>query len=239
VAYGTLIGQRFGKLVVISQEPSNKRRSRRWLCECDCGNTHVVTTAHLRDESTKSCGCERSKWSFQDLTGQKFGKLTVIEQGPTTKLGYRQWICQCDCGAKCCIRGFDLTKRNTKSCGCLQRPNLVGKVFGELTVLQQGKSDGHGNRLWWCKCSCGNKLYVTTGSLQSGGVKSCGHLKTFNVIGKVLGKLTVIKKGSINNKRARLWLCKCSCGNETYVTTSQLNSGKKKSCGCLRKKLGN
>lgn len=57
-----LIGQRFGKLVVV--EPSKSRKFRnssttvaRWKCECDCGNKSVVDGRHLRSGKTKSCGC--------------------------------------------------------------------------------------------------------------------------------------------------------------------------------------
>ena len=32
-----------------------------------------------------------------------------------------------------------------------------------------------------------------------------------------------------------IWLCQCSCGNISYVTTRNLLSGATKSCGCLRK----
>lgn len=36
--------------------------------------------------------------------------------------------------------------------------------------------------------------------------------------------------------RATIWLCRCDCGNETTVATSDLTSGHTKSCGCLKRK---
>lgn len=51
--------------------------------------------------------------------------------------------------------------------------------------------------------------------------------------------LTVLKQdgfilqGTTKHKRVR-WLCKCSCGKETFSTTQQLKSGHKKSCGCKK-----
>lgn len=56
-----LTGQRFGRLVVVKRaddyiSPSGGHKAR-WLCECDCGNTKVITGECLRNGSSKSCGC--------------------------------------------------------------------------------------------------------------------------------------------------------------------------------------
>ena len=51
-----LVGERFGKLVVILQTLSrNGRKS--WYCKCDCGSDKIVSTKLLRNNETKSCGC--------------------------------------------------------------------------------------------------------------------------------------------------------------------------------------
>lgn len=56
----SMVGRRFGKLVVASQaEPDRARNVRRWQCRCDCGNATIVVTRDLGH--TKSCGkCKRS-----------------------------------------------------------------------------------------------------------------------------------------------------------------------------------
>lgn len=54
------------------------------------------------------------------------------------------------------------------------------------------------------------------------------------MIGKRFGNLIVIKKSHSDN--GFYWLCLCDCGNETIGSTSHLNSGIKKSCGCSLKK---
>lgn len=51
------IGQRFGNLVVVKREPSNKYGGAMWLCQCDCGNTKITSALHLINGHTKSCGC--------------------------------------------------------------------------------------------------------------------------------------------------------------------------------------
>jgi hypothetical protein len=60
----------------------------------------------------------------RDLTGQRFGMLTVIglatERNSTRVFSNVYWLCACDCGREKEIRGCDLTKpvRSTKTCGC-------------------------------------------------------------------------------------------------------------------------
>jgi len=53
-----LTGQRFGRLIVtsISSERGN-RKQYRWICKCDCGNIHTVSSECLSNGKTKSCGC--------------------------------------------------------------------------------------------------------------------------------------------------------------------------------------
>ena len=51
-----ITGLRFGRLIVIRQ--INRRGSHtRWLCQCDCGETHAVEITNLRNGHVKSCGC--------------------------------------------------------------------------------------------------------------------------------------------------------------------------------------
>lgn len=60
---------------------------------------------------------------FIDLTGQKFGRLTVIERGENGKNGGTRWQCRCDCGNEklTLTQSCNLRSGKTKSCGCLQR----------------------------------------------------------------------------------------------------------------------
>lgn len=57
--------------------------------------------------------------AFIDLTGRKFGRLTVIERAGTNKHKKLIWCCLCDCGNKVNINGSQLHNGDTKSCGCL------------------------------------------------------------------------------------------------------------------------
>lgn len=55
--------------------------------------------------------------------------------------------------------------------------DLVGQVFGRLTVLSRQGSNAKGCALWNCKCECGNETIVKTSSLTSGKTCSCGCLQ--------------------------------------------------------------
>lgn len=62
----------------------------------------------------------------RDLTGEKFGRLTVIEQSedwiiPTTQKHIPMWHCKCECGNELNVRGNDLKNGTTSSCGCYKR----------------------------------------------------------------------------------------------------------------------
>lgn len=72
-----------------------------------------------------------------DLTGQRFGRWTVIERAPKnyyhiterpdgSKLynSIPRWRCRCDCGNERLVLGQNLVKGMSKSCGCLQRELL-------------------------------------------------------------------------------------------------------------------
>jgi len=58
---------------------------------------------------------------FTDLTGQKFGRLTVIERAENIPSGKTWWLCQCKCGNQTIVRSDSLKGGVTKSCGCLHK----------------------------------------------------------------------------------------------------------------------
>jgi hypothetical protein len=60
--------------------------------------------------------------AFKDMTGLRFGRLTVIRQDGRTSTKGRliTWLCKCACGKECCAVGDYLRKGYKKSCGCLQ-----------------------------------------------------------------------------------------------------------------------
>lgn len=56
--------------------------------------------------------------NFIDLTGMKYGRLTVIKRAENSKQGKVKWLCVCDCGNEKSITSNDLRMNKTISCGC-------------------------------------------------------------------------------------------------------------------------
>jgi hypothetical protein len=138
-----------------------------------------------------------------DLTGQKFGRLAVIEVAAPHADGRRYWRCRCDCGQEIDIRGDQLRRGITQSCGCLQRETAArlghkakggppGRNIRDLTGIRSGRliavalagttGGQQSQALWRCQCSCGNEIVVAAGHLASGHTRSCGCLQRENRI---------------------------------------------------------
>lgn len=57
--FKNLVGQKFGKLLVLNYYSKDKNNKVLWNCVCDCGNTTIVRTNDLKSNKVKSCGCYR------------------------------------------------------------------------------------------------------------------------------------------------------------------------------------
>ena len=55
-----------------------------------------------------------------DPTGQRFGRLTVVQRAETGKRGHALWLCKCACGKETVVSSSSLRRGATNSCGCLQ-----------------------------------------------------------------------------------------------------------------------
>jgi hypothetical protein len=125
-----LTEQRFGRLTAcfrVPTPPTDRKKNVWWECVCECGARVRVRATHLRQHTVRSCGCKRR----EDLWGQRFGRLVVEDLTPEkTARGGREWVCRCDCGAVVLRSGWQLTARDSTSCGCALREHR--ERFGEL-----------------------------------------------------------------------------------------------------------
>jgi len=111
-----------------------------------------------------------------DLTGMKFGKLTVTGYHGKRKR-HNYWNCVCECGKNKIVE--ESTLKNKISCGCIYKNKifnkLIGKTFGTLTVIKHSRVvKGHSRYI--CQCSCGNIKEVSGATLINNRIRSCGCL---------------------------------------------------------------
>lgn len=157
-----------------------------WICKCSCGKIKSVNFGNLVSGKSKSCGhTKTTPPNFKDLTGQRFGRLVVLERNHLKK-DATYWKCQCDCGNVVLVRSSKLISGHTQSCGCLQKENaskkhfkdLTGQRFYKLKVIERDMSRTD-KTYWKCQCDCGTKISVYSGKLLSGYTKSCGCIKSW------------------------------------------------------------
>lgn len=186
---------------------------------------------------------------FIDLTGQRFGRLTVLNRTENNGKNV-QWNCVCDCGNHIVVPTIRLRQGKTRSCGCLQKEEaskrmseqLIGKTFGLLTVIDRVGVDKWNSVIWQCRCECGDYTKVTTKDLKGKHTVSCGcHRRKMtgersqkDLSGMQFGELVAEKLVSGRSNGKRMWLCRCSCGNTKIANTSALMYGNVKSCGCMK-----
>lgn len=77
------------------------------------------------------------KARYKDLTGQKFGRLTVIglKESHTRK---KYWICQCECGNIKTVRSDSLQSGAIRSCGCLKKEQDKKNLTKHYSHMQSG-----------------------------------------------------------------------------------------------------
>ena len=146
-------GVKFGLLTVISKtekrQPGNG--SVVWKCFCRCGNITDVIGASLRSGATTSCGCVRdrrvSETHRHDLSGMRFGRLTVVERCGTVGKGTTLWNCTCDCGRAMVGRSDGLSSGRIQSCGCRRLIDYHGyrfrskwELYWYVASIYRGKS---------------------------------------------------------------------------------------------------
>lgn len=146
-----------------------------------------------------------------DVTGQTFGRLTVIERAHWCGK-VLLWRCKCQCGRETFVPAGKLRIGHTRSCGCLRKDaaaanglkfvkDRTGQRFGRWTVLHYVSTkpvsdENHTEAQWWCRCDCGVEKVVRGGNLQSGGSLSCGCLSRERAV--VVAKLNFAERIALN-----------------------------------------
>ena len=128
-----LTNQYFGFLKVLKPAPKRDDKYTRWICECKCGNIVEVRTDYLTSRHTTSCGCQKDIYFKKTIVlNKKYGKLTPILFNELKQ----QYLCECECGNKIYVEGYNLTTENTQSCGCLKSKGelKINTLLSEMNV---------------------------------------------------------------------------------------------------------
>lgn len=170
---------------------------------------------------------------IKSYKGQKFNKLTILEDG-----GNRDKVlCRCECGQERRVTRMRVITGHIKSCGGLSCRDKAGpeikyrkgQTFNQLTILENAKSRDK----VLCRCSCGVEKRIRQNDVVVGGVKSCGclnDLKKKSHKGEKFNKLTILEDGgAVDNV-----LCLCECGNTRRIRQASVTFGLTTSCGCAK-----
>ena len=156
---------------------------------------------------------------FINITGNKYGLLTVLGVSEERKRGVLSWTCLCDCGNTEVIAGPELRRGDTKSCGCQShkgaQKDISGKRNGSLIAVEStGTKSGNGDYIWKFVCDCGRYCERTIGNFNSkGDNQSCGECSR-----KALGEKRKTHGLSENHKTYNAW---CSIKNRCYNPKSK------------------
>lgn len=110
-----------------------------WYCECDCGNSVIISRNNLVSGNTKSCGCILHSPSKKrlNLIDKVFGKLKVISFSEVRN-NHTYWKCLCSCGNERIVNSDALMQGYTRSCETCS--NIPHFSEGEKEVAEYIKS---------------------------------------------------------------------------------------------------
>ena len=141
-----LTGKTFNYLTVIERADdyiqSNGKKETAWLCECICGNKKVIKGSDLKTGNIKSCGCMHYVRKYEDLTGQRFGRLVVIEKAEDKIYSgqkFISWLCQCDCGNTTIAQTGNLKNGRVSSCGFYKKEKTQKrcKIYNDFDLTTE------------------------------------------------------------------------------------------------------
>lgn len=120
--------------------------------------------------------------AFRDVTGQKFGRLTVLRRADKRPGDIKVWwVCKCDCGKDSVVKADSLLSGVTQSCGCLmmdvlraRREDVTGQKFGRLTAVCFDHRAPNRASYWRFKCDCGKECVCSLSHVKAGRIASCG-----------------------------------------------------------------
>lgn len=122
---------------------------------------------------------------MRDITGKRFGRLTVLRFVGKNKYGSPKWACLCDCGKETTAYTGHLNGGSKKSCGCMTRE--VGRKNAHL-MLRHGKTLTNEYSIWQAmRQRCKNKSSPTYYRYGGRGIKLCARWEDFSTFLEDMG----------------------------------------------------
>lgn len=136
---------------------------------------------------------------MDDLTGKKYGRLTVLSRADTPGKKGAYWICACDCGKQKIASAHDLKNGHVKSCGCLRiesckrnatalsaRKDISGQTFGDVYVIGRTNRKLGTQYYYKCRClRCGKEFETVGARIKRGDTTSCGCLQIEMAVNRI------------------------------------------------------
>ena len=181
-----LIGQRFGRLVVIKEEGRDQNGRVLLQCKCDCGNEVIVRSDSLRNGSCKSCGCLRKELSSERNTthGHSNEKLYRVWRGMLRRCYDPKYTAYNRYGG----RGIEVCEEWRNNYESF-RDFMLSQGYDEYGPSYENTIDRIDNNGSYCPENC-RVVSMKTQSLN----KSNNHYITYN-----LKKMTVTEAAEKNN----------------------------------------
>lgn len=141
----------------------------------------------------------------KDISGQRFGRLLVLERAGVDSGRSVLWACLCECGTKTVIRGKSLRAGSSQSCGCLRKERAAAANSSRL--LKHGETVGGNSRtyrIWTNMVSrCTNQKFDTYPYYGGRGISVCDRWLTFSNfledMGRAPGRLTLDRIDSMGD----------------------------------------
>jgi hypothetical protein len=111
-----------------------------------------------------------------DLTGRRYGLITVIERDRTDQRKDARWICKCDCGTTKSLFAMQIKTGKTVSCGC----QIASQA--RARALRHGLTKTSEHRSWSSMNSrCNNPNHHAYEQYGGRGIKICARWKSFEL----------------------------------------------------------
>lgn len=212
---------------------------------CNCGALKEYMRSALLVGDRQSCGCLQKVKIFENLVGQKFGKLLVLKilgwQSSNVDSDRLIYLCKCECGGYKIVIGKSIKNGLTSTCGkCRVHRAIYNRtIFGNLIIKKlTNYADDRGNIYVEAECNCKGRPHipVLAYNIFNGHPTSCGVCTARNMVGEKFGRLTVISYEGVKQKEGdnygRSYVrVICDCGSEPFeIRAVGVLIGSTKSC---------